>query len=152
MLKTFRAGAAAAAATLTIATSPVAAENQDILIMENAFFPELSYVQPGDTITFINMSGIERAVQATDASWTTESLSDGDSSVVNVVEQMEKNFRISLTNETEGDEEAIGNGEDGALTDDNVLTDDTAAADPETEENLILGKLNFAAPPQFSSN
>ena len=33
-----------------------------------------------------------------------------------------------------------------------VLTDDTAAADPETEENLILGKLNFAAPPQFSSN
>lgn len=147
MLKTYRARAAFAAAFLTCAAGPAVSENFDILMMENAFFPEVTFVQPGDTITFVNMSGLPRNIAATDKSWDTENIMDGGSLTVTVSSEMSSEFKLSVKGAANDDSgTAVGHGEEGALTDDNLTLSGDEAATAESAAAVVIGKLDFTAP------
>jgi len=61
--------AIATLATLGMAQPLLAAEHT-VLILGEAFFPEITYANPGDTIVFVNASEAEQTVAAHDDSWT----------------------------------------------------------------------------------
>lgn len=71
--------AAAAFAAFTLATSGTAvlAQTHDVMILDQAFFPAVIYVETGDTINFTNSADGSRIVKAPDESWTSEPLSTG---------------------------------------------------------------------------
>ncbi|WP_341234018.1 hypothetical protein [uncultured Sulfitobacter sp.] len=71
--------AAAAFAAFTLATSGTAvlAQTHDVMILDQAFFPAVTYVDAGDTINFTNNSEGSRTVKAADESWQSEALSTG---------------------------------------------------------------------------
>ncbi|SFS66442.1 hypothetical protein SAMN04488040_1372 [Sulfitobacter marinus] len=73
--------AAATFATVTLATSgsAVLAQTHDVMVLDQAFFPAVIYVDAGDTITFTNSSESSRTITAADKSWESEALSQGSS-------------------------------------------------------------------------
>lgn len=147
MLKTYRAGAVALAALLGITASAAAAEQYEILMMENAFFPDVTYVQEGDIVTFVNMSGITRTVKAVDATWTTVQLQDGESFALAIEGTMHEAFQASLNGDNSATGEEIGNGDGGALTDDNIVDGVDQSVATQSEAELIFGNLDFSPPP-----
>lgn len=71
----FRKGALAFVifATASSATSALA-ETYQILILDEAFFPDISYVTEGDKLEFINQSSSTRAVVGQDQAWQSGNL------------------------------------------------------------------------------
>lgn len=115
--------AAATAVTMTFAAGPASADNFQILMMDYAFFPEISYVKPGDTVTFVNMSGATREIEAEGGEWEVTALADGAEITFPIVEGMSNIYQTQVD----------------------------APADPEAgateEDNLVIGKLNFSDAP-----
>lgn len=149
MLVKFILRAAATAAALTCASGPALAENYDVLIMDYAFFPEISYVKAGDTMTFINMSGITRSVETRDNSWATTEIIDGASVTVSVVAEMTNTFITRLDG-------VGGNGiNDGGAGGADVNVDqvvDTELTGQDAEEGTIIGRLSFGNAPNTPAN
>jgi plastocyanin len=56
-------------ATLAIGTAATAAEHV-ILILPDAYFPQITYMEPGDTVKFVNASGTAQSIIAKNDSWT----------------------------------------------------------------------------------
>ncbi len=144
MLKNYRARAAALAALITCATGPVAAESYEVMIMEYGFFPEISYVQEGDQLTFINMSGVTRRIEGRDAVWVTPEMADGAQYVLNIEARMPNTFKSYV----EGVEAGAATAADDAAADTDAATTETAD-DP---DGTILGKLNYSAAPLLLSD
>lgn len=119
--------AAIAAAALSGTAGTASAEEYRILMMDYAFFPEISYVLPGDVIVFENVSGSTRSVIADDASWIVADLEDGSTTSLTIVENM-RNEYISLV---------PGGSEDEVDADGNVQ---------------VVGRLNFSGPPIVAGN
>lgn len=92
MLSKFFLRAAVTAAALTCSTGSASAENFDIMIAEFSFFPSISYVQPGDTITFINESGVERDIRSKNKQWSISDLADGASPTITVEEGWKNDY------------------------------------------------------------
>jgi len=88
MLRKFILRGAVLAAALTCTTGSASAEQFRILMMENSFFPETSYLQPGDEVTFVNQSGGTLDVSAEDGSWTIEAMAYGGEATLMIVEGM----------------------------------------------------------------
>lgn len=92
MLSKFILRAGATAVALTCAAGAASAENYRILMLDYAFFPEISYVLPGDTITFVNASGTTRTIEAQDAEWLIEDLADGGESTLAITQGMKNEY------------------------------------------------------------
>ena len=92
MLSKFFLRAAFTAAALTCTTGSASAEQYRVLMMEHAFFPDVSFVQPGDSIIFVNMSGETRDIVASDDSWTIEAMANGAEVTLELVEGMPSAF------------------------------------------------------------
>jgi plastocyanin len=76
---------------LTTATSTLAAE-RTILILEDAYFPQITYLDEGDTVQFMNISGVSQNIIAKNGSWELGPIGD-ESQVTIVVEPgMQKTF------------------------------------------------------------
>ncbi|WP_298858010.1 hypothetical protein [uncultured Sulfitobacter sp.] len=103
MLSKFFLRAAVTAAALTCTTGSASAEEYRILMMDYAFFPEINYVQPGDTVIFENASGEMRDVAAEDGSWIIAGMADGSETAMSIVAGMPNRFQ-SLVPGGEGDE------------------------------------------------
>lgn len=73
MLRKF--GTLAVAATMGFGTA-ASAETHTIMIMEDAFFPEISYIEDGDKIRFVNATGSDQIVVWGD--WSDEDTDDED--------------------------------------------------------------------------
>ena len=58
----------AAAATICAPTSALAAEHT-ITILDFAYFPQITYLATGDTVHFINASGLPHTIIAADEDW-----------------------------------------------------------------------------------
>ena len=119
--------AAIAAAALSGTAGSASAEEYRILMMDYAFFPEISYVLPGDVIIFENISGSTRSVIAEDASWLVADLEDGSTTSLTIVEDMPNEY-ISLV---------PGGSEDEVDEDGNVQ---------------VVGRMNFSGPPVVAEN
>ena len=136
--------AAATAVTMTFAAGPASADNFQILMMDYAFFPEISYVKPGDTVTFVNMSGITRVISDRSGSWATPELADGQEATITIEQGMKNEFLTKV--DGVGGNGVTTNG--GGGTDPNTdLTDGTSTAGQDDEEGTIIGKLNFSDAP-----
>ncbi|UWR23221.1 hypothetical protein [Sulfitobacter sp. S190] len=95
MLNSFRAGAAVlAAATTLIASSSMAREAQthNILVFGTAYFPDITFVQPGDTLTFINEADVPHTVATGEEGWTTGEIPVAGAVSVLVEEDMQTTF------------------------------------------------------------
>jgi len=103
MLNKFMMRAAVAAAAFAGTAGTAGAEEQHVLMMDYAFFPEVSYVEPGDTVVFENMSGETRSLLADDATWAVLSIDDGESVSLEITEDMPTEY-YSLVAGGEGDE------------------------------------------------
>lgn len=68
-----------------------AAEHQ-IMLVEHGFFPEVSYVSVGDTVTFVNTTEIGENVLARDFSWSIPTIPSGGSYQMTIQENMVLNF------------------------------------------------------------
>lgn len=55
-------------------TQVASANDYSILVEEGAFYPEITYLAPGDTVTFTNNNTYSIEVIASDETWTTEAL------------------------------------------------------------------------------
>lgn len=55
-------------------TQVASANDYSILVEEGAFYPEITYLAPGDTVTFTNNNTYSIEVIASDETWTTGSL------------------------------------------------------------------------------
>jgi plastocyanin len=119
--------AAIAAVALSGTAGSASAEEYHILMMDYAFFPEVSYVEPGDVIIFENISGSTRSVVAEDATWIVADLADGSTASLTILEDM-PNAYLSLV---------PGGSEDEVDADGNVQ---------------VVGRMNFSGPPVAQEN
>lgn len=71
------------ALTLSFAQSASAAEHT-IVMEEGAFYPEITYLAPGDQVTFTNKNTDSVEAIAADGSWTTGQLSANASFVLDI--------------------------------------------------------------------
>lgn len=109
MLSKFILRAAVTAAALTCTTGSASAETYRILMMDYAFFPEISYVQPGDVVIFENISSSTRDVTAQDGSWIVASVGAGGETSLTITQDMPNKY-LSLVPGAAGDEvDADGN-------------------------------------------
>jgi plastocyanin len=80
------------ALALGILATPLGAAEHEIIILGSSFFPTVTYVQPGDSLRFINESDAAQAVIAANSAWTTGSLASAEEMVLQVSTQSEGLF------------------------------------------------------------
>jgi plastocyanin len=142
MLSKYILRAAATAAALTCTTGSASAEEFQVMIMDQSFFPEASYVQPGDTVTFVNMSGASRVVQARNNIWATPVLENGAEATINIVQGMPSSFLSRI--QGSGGNSNDGTGESADT--DSVTFDLSETEGLENEPGTIMGILNLNEP------
>ena len=82
--------------------STASADDFVILMEEGAFFPEITYLIPGDTVTFINKNdGTIEAISA-DSSWKTGQLAFDESYVLTVASETVLGFSFATNPEIMG--------------------------------------------------
>ncbi len=77
MLEVFRKGTATLATALIFSAGIASAEDHSVIILDQAYFPAVIYVQPGDTVVFSNESGGEHTITAQNDAWTTGPIASG---------------------------------------------------------------------------
>ena len=142
MLSKFFLRAAVTAAALTCSTGSASAEDFDILIAEFSFFPSISYVQPGDTITFINESGVERDIHSKNKQWSISDLADGASPTITVEEGWKNDYLSRIKGSGNG-----GNEQTGEIVNNDLLDIEQTNEELQAEPGTILGVLSFGQPP-----
>jgi plastocyanin len=95
MLTKYILRVAVAAAALTFSAGASAAEQYRIMMMDEAFFPEVTYLTEGDQVIFVNMSGETRNIAAADESWTVTDLGDGAEAAVTVTQGMSESYKTA---------------------------------------------------------
>lgn len=97
----------ASLAMLFIST-PVSADEHQILVLPDAYFPQTSYVSASDTIVFINKSEATITVISADEEWSTGALAPNQSAAVMVVAGMTTDFFHEGQLDENGDPAATG--------------------------------------------
>lgn len=70
MLKTYRKGAFALAAALSVLAGAAHAQNHTVLIVDGGYFPAVTYAAVGDVISFENASSDSHEISDPDQTWT----------------------------------------------------------------------------------
>ncbi|SDF60950.1 hypothetical protein SAMN04489759_102559 [Sulfitobacter delicatus] len=71
MLSSFRKGAGMLAVVTTVfGATGALAEARNVLIVDGAYFPALTHVQPGDQLVFINNSTTNHTITGANDAWT----------------------------------------------------------------------------------
>jgi len=78
-------------ATLSAATTAAAAE-LTVLILPDAYFPEITYLNSGDTVRFINQSGVEQSIISENAAWELGPIPDQGEVTMVIDGGVEKSF------------------------------------------------------------
>ncbi len=76
---------------LTVATAGTNAEHT-ILVLPDTYFPETTYLNPGDTVRFINVSGDEHTIVAANEEWTIGPLQIEEEYTMVVDSEIERTF------------------------------------------------------------
>lgn len=82
---------AATVAAMSIA-SAAAADEHTVLILPDAYFPQITYLDSGDSVRFINMSGGEHSIVSEGAVWELGPIPDQGEVVLEVSDVVEKSF------------------------------------------------------------
>lgn len=78
-------------ATLTAATAVSAAEHE-ILILPDAYFPSIVYLDAGDTVTFTNLTGSEHNIVAKNDKWSIGPIADQASASMVIEENTQTTY------------------------------------------------------------
>lgn len=78
------------------------AEDYEIIIEEGAFYPGITYLVPGDSVTFVNNHDNAVEVKASDASWTTGQLSTNEEYALPIAEETKLTFALAADPEIAG--------------------------------------------------
>lgn len=81
-------------AAANLATAADAA-NLDIIFEDGGFYPEITYLQPGDTATIYNGTTTDVVVEATDQSWTSGTLIEEASFVLTMSDSTVLTYTVS---------------------------------------------------------
>lgn len=92
MLTKYFRRAAITATVLACTAGAAFADQFEIVVTENAFFPETSVLKPGDQVTFINQSGFTRSIAAIDGSWVIEDLGNEGQAILEIVADMPNEY------------------------------------------------------------
>ncbi|WP_432816729.1 hypothetical protein [Sulfitobacter sp. JB4-11] len=118
MLYSFRKGAFALAAAVTLAGTAAQAETHSVLIVDGGFFPPVVHVQPGDEIEFTNNSESVQIITGDAESWTSGEIELDSTYLLAVNEELPHGFVAVIVQgeadagEGDGDTDA---GNEGAL-------------------------------------
>lgn len=72
--------------------SPALAEEHIVMMFGDGFFPEILYIDEGDTVRFVNATEEMQVATATDDSWTTGSLGIEGEAVLTIIPGMQQVF------------------------------------------------------------
>ncbi len=92
MLNSMTKGACALATALTLTGTTALADIHTIEIVDGAYLPTISYVNPGDELVFENETEHDHIVSGPNGSWTTGVIPPGGSYIHNINSQMELTF------------------------------------------------------------
>lgn len=81
----------AVVASMTAATSAQATEHV-VMILPDAYFPEITYLDPGDTIRFVNISGETHFTVAKNADWWVGPIGPEEERTISIDGDMQKEF------------------------------------------------------------
>lgn len=127
MLGFLRNGSCALAGAALLFGTAAQAEMHRILIMDEAYFPSVIYVQPGDSLMFENTSEATHTIVGENDSWTSGPIAvDGT-----YVQQIDSDMPLKFTRKSEGDESAAGEGAEGE----------------EGEGQIFAGEMSYDEPP-----
>ncbi|MFD2740876.1 hypothetical protein ACFSUD_14930 [Sulfitobacter aestuarii] len=68
------------------------AADHEVLITEGAYFPSLTYAQPGDRLIFINSSDAAQTVTGAEESWSSGPIPIDGSFVLDLAEEIPQGF------------------------------------------------------------
>ncbi|MCZ4367811.1 MAG: hypothetical protein ABJN39_11065 [Sulfitobacter sp.] len=74
MLSSYRKSAGALALALSVCAASAMAENRNVLIVDGAYFPALSHVQPGDQVVFTNNATGSHTITGEGDAWTSDAI------------------------------------------------------------------------------
>lgn len=97
-----------AAVAVSFLFTPAQAEEHIILIMPDAYFPGISYVQAGDILHFVNETEGSVNVISEGGGWSTGVLYIGEEATVGVSQDMSKSFYHEGQYDENGDPLATG--------------------------------------------
>lgn len=132
---------AASALALGMATAAHAEEHL-VVLTGFTYFPAVVYVDPGDTIRFINSSGEDQVVVGKDAGWTIGPLANNEEGTLEVTAETELKFFAAYQG-FGGDDGLCNNGNDGS--DGNCGSGNDAYG--KYEDAAIKAEITFADPP-----
>lgn len=121
---------AAAALALGLSLASAQAAEHEVAIVAEGFFPEITYVQPGDTVTFVNADTAPRRVFGDEFTFSSDPLYENEAFTMNIVSDMPNQFYGRT-----GTEDLDNNAEAVDL------------ADTDGEGRPMRGVLSFAPPP-----
>lgn len=78
-------------ATMSIG-SAAAAEEHVILIMSDGYFPQITYMVPGDTVEFLNVSATDQSIISKNDSWVLGPISPDSTETMLIEEGVQKTF------------------------------------------------------------
>ena len=78
------------------------ADEQVVIVMSNAFFPAVSYVEVGHTVRFVNTTTEAQTIVADDAAWSIGPLKQGEEAVLTVVEGISLGYKSATRNGVDG--------------------------------------------------
>ncbi len=77
-------------ASLSVGATVQAAEHT-VLILPDAYFPKITYMNPGDTVRFVNETGATHEIISKNGDWTLEVAADGEETMV-ISQGVQKTF------------------------------------------------------------
>lgn len=111
-----------------IFATSAAASDYEILLLGNGFFPEVTYLSEGETVTFRNVSDGSVEVESVTEDWSTDILGTDETFDLVVTGETVKEFAYAI--------EAASSGSEADVSSD------------EGEENVLpTGAFSFDAPP-----
>ncbi|MEO0379191.1 MAG: hypothetical protein AAF252_02910 [Pseudomonadota bacterium] len=81
----------ATVATLSVASAAAAMEHT-VMILPDAYFPQVTYLKAGDSVRFVNASGVQHSIVAAGSDWTLGPIPNEGEAVLEVSNVIEKTF------------------------------------------------------------
>lgn len=103
MLVSFRKGVCALAAAITMTATAAGAVDHEILIVEGAYFPPLTYAEIGDRLVFVNSSNSPHIVEGPEEAWTSGPIPVEGSYTLTLDDETPLTFMASADTEEDGD-------------------------------------------------
>lgn len=102
MLSSYRKTAGALALAMSVfAVSGASAETRYVLIVDGAYFPSISHVQPGDQVVFTNNATGGHTVTGDAEAWTSGAIPVNGSYTLDITAETPTTFRGQTSDNTE---------------------------------------------------